>query len=297
MTARFDDYIGRNLAKSKAQNVSMGLNPDGSPIIPAYTSGLDMNPAFQELQAEALRPGESKWTALARQKQALGQRGEEDAAAANAAGQAAQGISSLQRTGGSTAGSRERMVTALGKTAMAQQEDIANRGASNSLQLSMNDQQNKLSNLGTVSGINMQEAGNINEYNKYEYGIEAGKYGGKLMAQATRDAGSGGSWLCTEASHALSKEDIRALSKLRRYAMRKDKAKTQFYIYDCERLVKNMKISCVDWSENTKFVRVVAELAKAGDMQKAYEIYVDVVRSLIDKYWPECNNSVYLEGV
>jgi hypothetical protein len=288
------ESIDKALNMDNASNVAAGLNPDGSPIFPTLQSGLENNPAFDQMQQEALRGGESKWTSLARNKQVLEQTGEADKINANVVGQTAQGISALQRSGGSTSGARERVAETMGKNALNMQGDLNKQGAENNLQLSMNDTQNKLSQLGTVSGMKYTDtqAGNTNKMKGFEF--QGQKYAADKIADATRNSGS---WLCTEAISSLSKEEWKLLQKLRRYAMRKNREVTKFYLYECAPLIDRMRAMNADWVENAKFVKLIAALVKEDKMLQAFELYVGVTKTLIEKYWPECNTSAYSEVI
>jgi len=184
--------------------------------------------------------------------------------------------------------------------------------ANNKMQIGMNDEQNRISQLGQVPGLQNQQnqaqefnIGNAinegNNYNAYKSGIYGSQMAGWAagqQAQATQNSG-GGSWLCTEAlgERDLSREEWLALSKFKRYAYRKSPEKTSFYIYDCKTLIERMKDSNANWQKNREFVKHVVKLCQEGKFDKAYQLYFRKVKQLIDRYWPDCEAPVYRSEV
>jgi hypothetical protein len=269
------------------------------------TMGVESDPrAMDQFRKEALREGPSRYATLANQQQDTLSMNAKQSAADQNAGSIAQGQNNLAMSGGLDSGARERLQTKGNQNLLDMNQKINQTSANNKMQIGMNDEQNRVSQLGQVPGMQNQQnqaaefnVGNaINEgntANTYKYGIyntQMKGYAAGQQAAATQNSG-GGSWLCTEAEPG--EIDQKALLKFKRYALRKDPVRTKFYIYDCQELVARMKKQGANWQQNSDFVKHVAKLAREGKFELAYKLYFRKVKALIGRYWHDCESPIY----
>lgn len=295
-----------NLANMEAGDISQINSGPGNEALGAFSS-------------QAMRNGPSTYANLANDQQDYQNAMAKSSNAATNASGIATGEGNLAMTGGLSSGAAERLQETGNKNLLSMDQGANNTTANNKMQIGMNDEQNRISQLGqvptmenaanqaattraTMTGqanqfdINQQvgAAQNQNDFNMNLYKNDMAGYGAQQTAQATQNSGS---WLCTEALQDFGLAEWKYLLKLRRFAARKDMAVTSFYLYDCKTLIDRMKESgSVDWEKNKKFVSRIVELVKNGKMEKAYNLYFRVVKKLISVYWPECDHSVYLES-
>lgn len=137
-------------------------NPDGTPkagatLAPGVADMLSkINPNTQGIdkyRSEALRTGPSAWAQLATK----GQRGEQqtalDAAAHTSASQTAGAQADLAQHGGLTSGAAERVAAGGARNYLDMSQQIGQAGNANRLQIGINDEQNRISQLGALPGM------------------------------------------------------------------------------------------------------------------------------------------------
>lgn len=152
---KFDPYSGMPMApeydSEGANAVRAGYKAAGEAGQPGQ-SGLDA------LRNSALRSGPSPWATMAMQKTGA------DAAAArqkvtrDVAGQGATASTALAMRGGLQSGARERMARQAGMSRLNLNQDVARQEAGNRMQIGINDEQNRMSNLSMLPGAEMQMA-------------------------------------------------------------------------------------------------------------------------------------------
>lgn len=114
------------------------------------TQGLD------KYRQEALRTGPSAWSMLANQQQDAQARAAKSSAATTAAGQTAQANSELAMRGGLDSGARERIAKNSARGYLDATQNINKDVAANKMQIGMNDEQNRISQLGALPGMENQ---------------------------------------------------------------------------------------------------------------------------------------------
>lgn len=137
-------------------------NPQTQSLLPGVESqlagidltGLDQSvKSFQDL---ADRQGPSAWATLANQQQnALAENARERGAGETNASTAAA-LDQLGSSGGITSGARERVAEAGQKNYMNMNQDVSRQNTLNQLQIGVNDQQNKMQEMGMLPGMEMQ---------------------------------------------------------------------------------------------------------------------------------------------
>ena len=296
-------------------NVNPWAFPSGAPnYVPAYdpnTMGVESDPtAMNAFRQEALRTGPSKYAQLSGAQQDALNLNAKSSAAGTSAGQTATANSNLAMTGGLDSGARERVQTNANKNLLDMNQKIDQTTANNKMQIGMNDEQNRVSQLSQVPGMQNQQnqASEFNINNAVNEGNSANLYKANIYnqqmkgwaagQQSNATANSGGSWLCTEAlDSGVDQKDWEPLLKLRRYATRRNSEVTRFYIFKCAPLIARMKKHGADFEKNKKFVKRVSELVREGNMDRAYRLYFKIVKELIKHYWPDCNDPVFLAEV
>lgn len=281
--------------------------------------------ALDTLRQRALERGPSAWAQLATQNQRAEELDASERGDRQALGAAATARGALARSVGSTAGSRERLARQSQRDLMAGRQELSRQGIANRLQIGMQDQELKTDMLKSVPGFDLQYADQLmkeaqmnatargfdvkNSLDTKQYEDEwmqntfdkAGKiYAGEETAKAQTEAAriqeDDDSWLCTEAGKVkeYTDEDKKALLALTRFAFKKDRKQTRFYFNECHKLVDKMKHHRADWARNSIFIANVLKLVKRGQLEAAFQLYVRTTYNLINKFWPECRNEVYL---
>jgi hypothetical protein len=128
---------------------TMSMFPWAQGAVPGETDKQGIN----KYREEALRSGPSAWAGLSNQKQDMeGERAREKLAGETASRQA-DAESALAMRGGLDSGARERLASSGMKDYLSGSQGIAQQGMTNKLQVSLNDEQNRISQLGALPGM------------------------------------------------------------------------------------------------------------------------------------------------
>lgn len=164
-------------------------------------SGLN---AYKE---QAMRKGPSAWATLAGQQNAEQVAHQREAGAGEVNAQTAKNMDELAAHGGLSSGAMERAGTEGAKNYLSMSQDLGRQGNTNTLQIGINDEQNRIQQLGQLPGMEMQQAGmyedarnkdinNItqenerrNQYNQNMYTTQMGAWSGNKQAQAIENSG------------------------------------------------------------------------------------------------------------
>lgn len=117
------------------------------------TSGLD---AFSK---EALRTGPSAWAGLANQQNRQNQADAYDRGMGQAAAHGQEGRDALAMQGGLTSGAAERSANATSRNMLDVGQDVNRQGDANALQIGINDEQNRIQELSSLPGMQLQGSG------------------------------------------------------------------------------------------------------------------------------------------
>lgn len=166
------------------------------------------NPAgMNAFRQEALRKGPSSWATLARQQQNALESNSRERAAKEARSQEAQAMDTLASHGGLTSGARERAALEGSKNYLAMSQDLARQGNLNDLQIGVNDEQNRIQQLGMLPGMDIEQANTFakakqadiqnavaenerrNAYNQNIYNQQMGAWAANRQAIATERSG------------------------------------------------------------------------------------------------------------
>lgn len=170
--------------------------------------------ALNQFQGEAMRQGPSKYATLANRQQNQESMNARDRGAGEVAGQGATARASLATRGGLTGGAAERIAQGGQNNFLNMNQSINQDLAKNKLQISTNDETNRIQQLGSVPGMQYQTADfdlnklkagqtatqfdignqitanqNQNQFNLGRYGAQMGAWGADKQAQATGSAG------------------------------------------------------------------------------------------------------------
>lgn len=308
--------------------------PGFQPIYNPATQGISGNAAtelagiqpdqagLQAYRNMALRSGPSPWATAATGKSYQDQAFSADTLAKNNASNVATARGALAAHGGLRSGASERLETSGGNNLLDQQRGTAQTGMTNRSQIGINDEQNRVAELGALPGMEIansnfglqkentlnaaretdiqnQMAGQnaSNTYNMGLYGNQSSIWAAGQQANATAASGKGGSWICTEAAkqmgHVYSREERTALKLLKEYANEVSPNTTRFYFAECHRLTGEMRQKLSDWKGVYEFIRGVIFQIICGDLEGAYERYREYVRGQISKFWLGCTDPAY----
>lgn len=294
-------------------------DPNTMSIMPDLQKKLDAiqlnKQGLEKFRGEALRSGESAWAQMAKRGLAMDSQANAENLLRGAQGRAAEARSGMARRGGIGAGSNERLGRAAMKEGLLAQQGAYRDRTRGMLDIGMTDEKNRIGQLGQLPGMELAalqpemektsawakgrqfdignalgEAQAKNKFAMDQWQKKMEAYGTLQTADAQRAASDGGiSWLCTESAKRgnVNDADRKALGKLTRYAMQRDRAKAKFYFSECFRLVNAMKADGYSWDANDQFVKAVVEKVEAGDLAGAYDFYDQQMTTLLAKHWPE----------
>jgi hypothetical protein len=159
-------------------NAPLGMANDpysGMPGRPSYQQGYDPNTMsvtpevearLNKIQAdnrglnayrqEALRKGSSRWAGLQNQKQYSEETDARERAKREGRSAKSQAESDLAMSGGLTSGARERLSNEGVKNQIAMSQEAGRQGNLNRMQIGINDEQNRISQLGALPGMENQ---------------------------------------------------------------------------------------------------------------------------------------------
>lgn len=208
-----------NLGNIPQQAVAYRNNPMmGAAPYPEYESGyLNMDPviaerfknllldksALNKFQEEAMRTGPSQYAKLAGKQNKYMTMAARDQAAQDVASGGAEARAALASKRGLTSGAAERIATGGRNKFLDMSQGISAQGAQNANQIAMNDEQNRISQLSQVPGMQVQslqpefqkeqliagENARKNAFNLGRYNAQMGAWGANKQAEATANAG------------------------------------------------------------------------------------------------------------
>lgn len=132
---------------------SMALTPG----LDERLNGIQMDKSgLNAFRDQALRKGPSSWATLAKKDQAAQAANAREKGAREIRGQTAQAEDALASRGGLSSGARERTAQEGAKNYLAMSQDTARQENLNDLQIGMNDEQNRIQQLGMLPGMEYQ---------------------------------------------------------------------------------------------------------------------------------------------
>lgn len=183
----------------------------------AGISGIDTSTGKQAADAftqQAMRTGPSAWAGLATSKADQDSKMAQSQAAAQGSAQTAQAQAALASSGGLDSGARERLARSGAKNTMDEQQKISGQNIQNKMQIGMNDEQNRISQLGQAASVQntanqgefakqnalnslrsadvtnqVNETGRQNLFNMTAYGDQMQAWAANKQAQATANSG------------------------------------------------------------------------------------------------------------
>lgn len=141
--------------RSSYDPLTMNMTPE----IEKRLAGIDLgnlNKGVDAFREMAMRKGPSSWSLLANQQQDQLMNQLRERAVDEGAGATAGALDRIAQTGGLTSGARERAIEGGAKARIASSQDAGRQNALNKLQIGVNDQQNKIQQLGMLPGIEQQ---------------------------------------------------------------------------------------------------------------------------------------------
>lgn len=202
-----------------------GYNPIYDPLSMSITpelqqqlQGINLNTeGLDAFRQQALRKGPSSWAQLAQQDQLAQASNAREQGAKQTNAQTAQADDNLAATGGLSSGARERTAQEGAKNYMAMSQDLTRQSNLNDMQIGMNDEQNRIQQLGMLPGMEvqslqpelqkasmwegakandvsnqMQALQSTNDWNKYLYGQQMSGWAAQQQGYATEHSGKKG---------------------------------------------------------------------------------------------------------
>jgi hypothetical protein len=168
----------------------MAKYPGYIPMAMPNQQGLD------KYRQEAMRTGPSPWANLMANKSLTEEGFAKDAAAKDAAGRGADARSLLSMRGGLSSGASERIDRGSARNALDMSQQAGQQGIQNRQQIGINDEQNRVSQLGSLPGmenqgvqVQNQNIAGQNAFNMNAYKTQMDAWGANKQAQATQNSG------------------------------------------------------------------------------------------------------------
>lgn len=135
-------------------------DPSTMSMLPGYEDFMKKNSAgYNAFRSMALRNGPSNWANLASTQQEVQGQDQKNKAVQSTNAATAGAQDQLAMRGGLTSGARERAVEAGANNLTGSEQGIERQTGQNKLQISMNDEQNRMSELGQLPGMESSRAG------------------------------------------------------------------------------------------------------------------------------------------
>ncbi len=158
---------------------------------------------IDKYRQEALRTGPSSWANLAGNQQGYLAKQAKSAGAQTVAGQNAQAMSDLAMRGGVDSGARERIATSGANNLLNMNQKVNEDQSKNVMQIGMNDEQNRISQLGALPGLEnealkpqmfnvsnqMNNNQSHNQFDMDQYKAQMEEWAASKQAEATANAG------------------------------------------------------------------------------------------------------------
>lgn len=183
-------------------------NPNTMSMLPGYEQYMQNNDqGYNAFRGQALRTGPSNWANLATVQQGQQAADQTNKAIAQGGANEATADSQLAMQGGLASGARERAAESGANATTGAEQGIARQEGQNVLQIGMNDEQNRMSELGQLPGMedqraqqwqnvkqndlsnSMNENQAVNSYNQNLYQQQLTAWGAAQQANATANSG------------------------------------------------------------------------------------------------------------
>jgi len=178
-------------------------------------SGLNMDTrGLERIRRDALRKGASPWAGMMTNKSFAEEAGAKDRAIGQSRAGTNTAMADLAAKGGLSAGARERVARGGGRDMLAVGQDVSRQGNLNRMQIGINDEQNRITQLSALPGMenqlyqaNMQkesmwdqakqtdiqrqieENNKRNLYNQNKYNQQMTAWAAERQAHATENSG------------------------------------------------------------------------------------------------------------
>lgn len=175
------------------------LNPAAPQLIDMFDMGgmpSNFMSGLNAYRSQALRTGPSAWASLSKVSNAANEASQKEMAQKKAASATATAQDQLASSGGLSSGARERSAEEGAKNYLSMDQDLTRQGNLNDLQIGVNDETNRMQQLGALPGMENQALSTIASKNKAQNDFNMGLYheaksgwAAKQQADATANAG------------------------------------------------------------------------------------------------------------
>lgn len=278
---------------------------------------------IEAFRNEALRKTPSKWSRLANQQQYVEEMGARERAKEEAASGIAQAEGQLAMRGGLTSGARERLAQQGMGNMLRMSQEVGRQGTLNRLNIGMQDEQQRLSNLKTLPGMegqlfgaNFQKEGlynaaqqtdlqrqieenarkNAYEMQKYQeqmkaYDSDMRAWGAEKTAQAQENADSGGSFICTAIKEQglLSGKELKEMVDLMFSMVPTHAQYCVWYVHNAKKAVEIAKNQNFDFSQIKKeFIDDIIHEKIFNGIEAAKALYIKRSALFCTQFLGEC---------
>lgn len=310
-----------------APDYTIGYNPytqSTAQPLQQQLDGINLNTqGLEKFRGEALRTGPSEWSKLATGQQNQEELNAREKATRDSRGASAGAMSDLAMRGGLTSGARERVAKSGSRNLMDMQQDVARQGSQNRLQIGVNDEQNRIQQLGMLPGMEnqalepglqkaqmstqanqfdvsqgQQEATNRNIFTSNAYNQQMKAWAANQTANATANSG-GSCWLISRLAKEvkLPMDEAHLLTRFKMHMLNVDLKGAKFYIRRCGKLIEKMDAKKFDWPSFRWFNDALVNLMRAGEHDAAYTLFRSTLTGLLMEYWTDCPFEPYLREV
>lgn len=214
MIGAWADPQGFFRGKNKGGGAGMAGYPQ--PPAPDYMKGYDAQrdaitgdvmahynqQGLDKFRGEATRTGPSSWSALAKRNVNLQENQARDRAASDNASSTATARSNLAMRGGLSGGASERIAQGGARNYMNLGQQIGSQAAMGRNQVDINDEQNRIQQLGMLPGMEAQRAGLYGQSRSFDVGQSAAEGERRNAFNSKRYADQMGAWGANQTANA-----------------------------------------------------------------------------------------------
>ncbi len=150
---------------------------------------LQESEGYNKFKEGAFRKGPSQWLSMTKFKNDAQEADQREGAVRDANASTAQQLSQLASQGGVSSGARERATEAGAKNYLGMSQNLQRQGNMADMDMGIKDEQNRLSMLTQLPGLENQRSQQKNSYNMDIYKSKMEAAAAERQAQATENAG------------------------------------------------------------------------------------------------------------
>ncbi len=291
-----------------APKYSPGWNPETDTVTDGVMSNFDQR-ALNRFRGEALRTGPSVWAGLAKKSVGMQEADMRERAARDAASGTATARNQLAMRGGMTGGGAERVAQDGARNYMSMNQEIGRQSADNMAQIDLNDEQNRIQQLGMMPGMEAQkaqlfgqsrsfdvgqkmgESTRLNAFNAQKYSDDMGAYSAWMTGKAQENAGGGSSFICTalRAHGLMSRKETKEMTRFMLDSLVSRADFFAWYFRNGQKAIELAERQNFDWiAIKARFVDEILEIRDRQGMVAAQNAYAERAGAFVTQFLGEC---------